>query len=76
MLSPSPQLPASSENARPQAGHKATALQPLQPSLQKKEGEASMLAKKTGAENIKLFWAERKKIQSRLHESVWVMRDC
>lgn len=44
-------------------------------SLQKKEGEASMLAKKTGAENIKLFWAEKKKIQSRLHESVWVMRD-
>lgn len=34
----------------------------------------SEFAKKTGAENMKLFWAE-KKIQSRLHESVSVMRD-
>lgn len=34
-----------------------------------------MLAKKTGVENIKLFWAEKKTIQSRLHKSVWVMRD-
>lgn len=31
-------------------------------------------AKKTGAENMKLFWAN-KKIQSRLHESPSVMRD-
>jgi len=34
----------------------------------------SELAEKTGAENIKLFWAEKKKIQNRLHESVSVMR--
>lgn len=34
-----------------------------------------MLVKKTAAESMKLFWAEKKKIQSRLHGSVWVMRD-
>lgn len=34
----------------------------------------SDFAKKTGAENMKLFWAN-KKIQSELHESVSVMRD-
>lgn len=31
-------------------------------------------AEKTGAENMKLFWAN-KKIRSRLHESLSVMRD-
>lgn len=35
----------------------------------------SKFAKETGAENMELFWAEKKKIQSRLHESVSVMRD-
>lgn len=35
----------------------------------------SEFMKKTGAENTELFWAEKKKIQSRLHESVSVMRD-
>lgn len=35
----------------------------------------SEFAKKTGAESMKLFWAEKKKIQSRLLESISVMRD-
>lgn len=34
----------------------------------------SEFMKKTGAGNTELFWAEKKKIQSRLHESVSVMR--
>lgn len=35
----------------------------------------SEFAKKTGAENVELFWAEKTTIQCRLHESVSVMRD-